>query len=229
MELRGHYKDYWRRMAFREEAQRYRAPCLDWYDTTRLNPAEAVVFERVSGATRLLDFGAGDLRLKEKFVQAGFRGRYETLDLSEEFAHDYTDIGEVRGGFGAILCLEVIEHMPLASFDPTLSAICDLLEPGGTLVLSTPNPLCIVPMWARDSGHIQQYPLHDLIAYFLSRDFHVEPFRVRLRPARVSLWRRLRLLVQRVLCYMLAVDYADGLLLVLVKAGGGPRPRAGQR
>ena len=138
MELRGHYKDYWRRMAFREEAQRYRAPCLDWYHTKRLNPAEEVVFERVKGAGRLLDFGAGDLRLKEKFLRAGFRGRYETLDLSEEFPHDYTQIGDVRGRFAAILCLEVIEHMPLASFDPTVTALCDLLEPGGMAVISTP-------------------------------------------------------------------------------------------
>ncbi len=214
MELGQHYRHYWRRMELRAEAAGYRAPCLRWYHGDRLNPAERVVFDRVCTAARLLDFGAGDLRLKRKFSEAGFAGRYETLDVSEEFPHDYTDLGQVSGPFGAILCLEVIEHLPLAAFDGVVGRLCELLEPGGVLVISTPNPLCVVPMWARDSGHIQQYPLHDLIAALLARDFAVEPFRVRFVPARPSVPQRLRLLSQHVLCYLLAVDYADGLLVI---------------
>ena len=214
MALGEHYRHYWRRMQFREQAQRYRAPCLRWFHSERLNPAERVIFERVRAAARLLDFGAGDLRLKRKFTEAGFPGRYETLDISEEFPHEYTDLGQVRGPFGAILCLEVIEHLPLTAFESVIGRLCELLEPGGVLVLSTPNPLCIVPMWSRDSGHIQQYPLHDLIADLLARGLSVDPYRVRFVPARPSLAQRARLLSQRALCYLLAVDYADGLLVI---------------
>ena len=168
----------------------YRAPCLRWFHSERLNPAERVIFERVRAASRLLDFGAGDLRLKRKFIEAGFSGRYETLDISEEFPHEYTDLAQVRGPFGAILCLEVIEHLPLTAFESVIGRLCELLEPGGVLVLSTPNPLCVVPMWSRDSGHIQQYPLHDLIADFLARGLSADPYRVRLVPARPSLAQR---------------------------------------
>jgi SAM-dependent methyltransferase len=214
MELGQHYRGYWRRMELRAQAERYRAPCLRWYHSETLNPTERVVFERVRAAARLLDFGAGDLRLKRKFLAAGFAGRYETLDVSEEFPHDYTDLGQVQGTFGAILCLEVIEHLPLTAFDSLVDGLCERLEPGGALVVSTPNPLCVVPMWARDSGHIQQYPLHDLLAALLARDLTVEPFRVRFGPAAPSLPQRLRFLSQRVLCYLLAVDYADGLLVI---------------
>jgi SAM-dependent methyltransferase len=214
MELRAHYQRYWRRLQFREQAQGRRAPCLHWYHSAGLNPAERLIFDRVRHARRLLDFGAGDLRFKRKVLDAGFAGRYETLDLSEEFPHEYTDLAQVQGRFDAVLCLEVIEHLPLSAFEAVVGRLCDLLEPGGIFVLSTPNPLCIVPMWARDSGHIQQYPLHDLLAYFLSRDFAVDPFRVRLVPARPSLVQRVRFVTQRVLCNLLAVDYADGLLVV---------------
>jgi SAM-dependent methyltransferase len=214
MELGQHYRHYWRRMELRAQAERHRAPCLRWYHSEELNPTERVVFERVRGAGRLLDFGAGDLRLKRKFVAAGFTGRYESLDVSDEFPHEYSDVGQVRGVFGAILCLEVIEHMPLAAFDTLIGRLDELLEPGGVLVISTPNPLCVVPMWARDSGHIQQYPLHDLIAVLLARGLSVDAFRVRFVPARPSVSQRLRLLSQRVLCYLLAVDYADGLLVI---------------
>jgi SAM-dependent methyltransferase len=217
MDLGQHYRHYWRRMELREQAERYRAPCLRWHHCDGLNPTERVVFERVRAAGRLLDFGAGDLRLKRKFIAAGFAGRYETLDISEEFPHEYTDIAQVSGPFGAILCLEVIEHLPLTAFDALVNRLCELLEPGGALVISTPNPLCVVPMWARDSGHIQQYPLHDLIAALLARGVAVDPFRVRFVPARPSAPQRLRLLSQRLLCYLLGVDYADGLLVIGTK------------
>ena len=73
-------------------------------------------------------------------------------------------------------------------------------------------------MWARDAGHIQQYPLADLVAALLARGFVVDPFRVRLVPARPTLGQRLRLLSQRALCYLLAVDYADGLLVIGTRA-----------
>ncbi len=214
MELGQHYRHYWRRMELRGQAERYRAPCLHWYHSEALNPTERVVFDRVRAAGRLLDFGAGDLRVKRKFGAAGFAGRHETLDVSEEFPHDYADLGQVSGRFGAVLCLEVLEHLPLTAFDPVVGRLCELLEPGGVLVISTPNPLCVVSMWARDAGHIQQYPLHDLIAALLARGLAVEPFRVRFVPARPSVSQRLRLLSQRGLCYLLGVDYADGLLVI---------------
>src|SRR5262245_55212978 len=217
MELDRHYQGYWRRLQLREQAQGRRAPCLSWYHSSELNTAERLIFDRVRHAKRLLDYGAGDGRLKRKILDAGFAGRYETLDPSEEFPHDYRKLSQVEGRFDAVLCLEVVEHLPLSAFEDVVGGLCDRLEPGGVFVLSTPNPLCVVPMWARDSGHIQQYPLGDLISYFLSREFSVDPFRVRLVPAHPSLGQRARLFTQRVLCYLLAVDYADGLLVVGTK------------
>jgi predicted SAM-dependent methyltransferase len=160
-----------------------------------------------------LDFGAGDKRLKGKFLSAGFRGRYETLDMSAEDKHEYSSISQVAGPFDAILCLEVIEHMSLNDYVDLMDEFGKLLGPGGTLTIGTPNPLCVVPMWAGDPGHVQQYPLADLAADFVVRGYDVEAFRVR-----YGAWPKgfawLRFLAMRILCYLLSVDYAPGLVVI---------------
>ncbi len=79
----------------------------------------------------------------------------------------------------AIVCLEVIEHMSLNDYVDLMDAFGRILSPGGVLVISTPNPLCVVPMWAGDPGHVQQYPIADLAADFVMRGYDVEGFRVR--------------------------------------------------
>ena len=61
-----------------------KARCLSCEDCERLNEMEQAIFNHTQHASRLLDYGAGDKRLKGKFVSAGFKGRYETLDMSAE-------------------------------------------------------------------------------------------------------------------------------------------------
>ncbi len=79
------YRDYWARHQARDVMYRtLRARCLSCEDCPQLNEYERVIFDRTCQATRLLDFGGGDNRLKRKFLAAGFRGRYETLDISSE-------------------------------------------------------------------------------------------------------------------------------------------------
>jgi SAM-dependent methyltransferase len=179
---------------------------------------EQAIYGQTKQANRLLDYGAGDKRLKGKFLAAGFKGRYETLDLSAEDKHEYSSISEIKGKFDAILCLEVIEHMSLNDYVDLMDEFGKLLEPGGSLVIGTPNPLCVVPMWAGDPGHVQQYPIADLAADFVVRGYEVKAFRVR-----YGAWPKglpaLRFFVMRVLCYFLSVDYAHGIVVI------GKKPR----
>jgi hypothetical protein len=160
-----------------------------------------------------LDYGAGDKPLKGKFVSAGFKGRYETLDMSAEDEHEYSSISQVTGQFDAILCLEVIEHMSLNDYVDLMDEFGSLLGLDGTLVIGTPNPLCVVPMWAGDPGHVQQYPLADLAADLVVRGYNVEAFRVRYGAWPNGL-ARLRFLAMRILCYLLSVDYAQGIVVI---------------
>jgi hypothetical protein len=88
------------------------------------------------------------------------------------------------------------------------------LKPNGLLVISTPNPLCIIPMWNADAGHIQQYPLADLCADLSIRGFQTESFRVVLGNRPTGMRARARALASKVICYLLSVDYAHGLLVI---------------
>ena len=214
------YRDYWARHRAREVVYKtLRARCLSCEDRAELNEYEQVIFDRTHGAERLLDYGGGDNRLKRKFVAAGFKGRYETLDLSSEETHEYSSLGEVRGEFDAIVCLEVIEHISLNDYVDLMDAFGRLLRPGGVLAVSTPNPLCVVPMWAGDPGHVQQYPIADLAADFVIRGYEVEAFRVRYGAWPGGVRPRLRFFAMRALCYLLSVDYAQGIVVVGTKRG----------
>ncbi len=203
--------------------QTLRARCLSCEDCPQLNEYERVIFDRTRHATRLLDFGGGDNRLKRKFLAAGYGGRYETLDISSEGQHEYSSLSEIKGEFDAILCLEVIEHMSLNDYVDLMDAFGKILSPGGVLVISTPNPLCVVPMWAGDPGHVQQYPIADLAADFVIRDHDVEAFRVRYGAWPRGVRARLRFFAMRALCYLLSVDYAHGILVIGKKQDREPR------
>lgn len=206
-----------------------RARCLSCEARPELNEMEQAIFDRTRHAGRLLDFGAGDKLLKGKFLVAGFKGRYETLDMSAEDEHEYSHISEVKGPFDAILCLEVIEHMSLNDYVDLMDEFGKLLGPEGVLVLGTPNPLCVVPMWAGDPGHVQQYPLSDLAADLVVRGYNVEAFRIRYGAWPKGLG-RLRFLANRALCYILGVDYANGLIVIgKKKASTATVPSGDQR
>jgi SAM-dependent methyltransferase len=209
------YRDYWARHKARDVMyQTLRARCLSCEDCAQLNEYEQVIFDRTRHTARLLDFGGGDNRLKRKFLAAGYRGRYETLDISSEEQHEYASLSEIKGEFDAILCLEVIEHMSLNDYVDLMDAFGKILSPGGVLVISTPNPLCVVPMWAGDPGHVQQYPIADLAADFVIRGHDVEAFRVRYGAWPRGIRSRLRFFAMRALCYLLSVDYAHGILVI---------------
>lgn len=216
------YWDYWRRLEIREERRAtLRAPCIHWFWSERFNQVEALLFSLASSCERILDYGAGDQRLKQKFLSHGFAGRYETLDPSPDTAPTYATLSQVDGTYDAIFCLEVIEHMSLNEFVLLMDAFGRLLEAGGLLAISTPNPLSIVPMWAADAGHVQQFPLADLTADLVLRGYEIEPYRVKLGPPPRGLARRARFTAKRALCYLLDVDYAEGLLVIGRRASAG--------
>ena len=215
------YRNYWARHRARDVMHRtLRARCVSCEERAELNEYEQVIFDRTRHAARLLDYGGGDNRLKRKFEAAGFRGHYETLDISSEEQHNYSSLSEVNGQFDAILCLEVIEHMTLNEYVDLMDGLGQLLAPGGVLVLSTPNPLCVVPMWAGDPGHIQQYPIADLAADLVVRGHEVEAFRVRYGAWPRGVRPRLRFFAMRALCYLLSVDYAHGIVVIGKKKPG---------
>lgn len=102
--------------------------------------------------TRILDAGAGELSnrrlcnhldyVSQDFCQYEGTGDGKGLQVGQwdtkciDIICDITTIPEPDDSFGAILCSEVLEHVP----DPTkaLDEFGRLLKPGGTLILTAP-------------------------------------------------------------------------------------------
>ncbi len=142
---------------------------------------EQVYFEAIRGAPALLDVGAGDLRIMRKFQRAGFRGEYHTQDVGTEGTYTYRDLDEVQRRYGAILCLDVIEHLPLREGLAMVLKMISLLEPGGALVIQTPNAAYIPEARSWDMTHLHTYNAGDLWAYLKCEGLDAEIYRVALR------------------------------------------------
>ncbi len=158
-----------------------RFPVRRWWETEALCDIERVYFDAIRGAASLLDVGAGDLRIMRKFQRAGFPGEYHTQDVGVEGRYTYQDLGEVRRRYGAILCLDVIEHLPLREGLTLVRRMISLLEPGGALVLQTPNAAYIPDPRSWDMTHLHVYNPGDLWAYLTCEGLEVDLYRVALR------------------------------------------------
>ena len=152
-----------------------------WWETEGLCEIEHVYFQAVRGAPSLLDVGAGDLRIMRKLQAAGFRGEYHTQDVASEGRYTYRDLGEVSRKYGGILCLDVIEHLPLQEGLGMVRALIALLEPGGALVIQTPNAAYIPEPRSWDMTHLHTYNAGDLWAFLKCEGLEVEIYRVALR------------------------------------------------
>jgi SAM-dependent methyltransferase len=211
------FSNYWKKIQLRQQAMSIDAKCINWKFSTEFNEVEKLIWSKTKRAKRLLDYGSGDQSLKKKYMSAGFCGLYETFDITPEFETTWIDPDEIKGSFDAILCLEVIEHMPLEKGLILRENLFNLLAPGGWLILSTPNPACIRSPYAADETHVHLYPLHDLLAWALEKGLKPEAKRIKLLPEKITIPQRLRLLFQKIMCYMIGVDRADGLLIMAFK------------
>ncbi len=174
---------------------------------------EQAIFNHAKHASRLLDFGAGDKRLKGNFWQLASRAGTKRSTYPRRMNTNIRSISQVIGPFDAIMCLEVIEHMSLNDYVDLMDEFERLIDPQARLIIGTPNPLCVVPMWAGDPGHVQQFPVGGPGGGFRRA-------RLRRRSLSRALWRLaegsswLRFLAMRILCYLLSVDYAHGLVVI---------------
>ncbi len=208
------YRTYWQR----KEMLRRGVPAFPvrrWWDTDGLSEIEQIYFDAVRGASSLLDVGAGDLRIMRKFQSAGFTGDYHTQDIGKEGQYTYGDLSEVTRRYGAILCLDVIEHLPLADGLMLLDRMVTLLETGGSLVLQTPNAAYLPDARSWDMTHIHLYNLPDLYAYLACDRLEVTGYRVTLRDRNPGLIRSAKIgITAYVKRNILGCDFANNIAIV---------------
>lgn len=211
------YHNYWACKKLRAESLP-RFAVKRWWDDPGLSEIEQIQFDAVRDAESLLDVGAGDLRIMRKFRAAGFQGEYHTQDVGVEFAYDYKDLREVGRAYQAILCFDVIEHLPLQAGIAMVLRLADLLGPGGVLVIQTPNSRCINNPLSWDMTHLHCYNLADLWAYLTALGLKTEGYRVTFEPKRRSPPAKIRAVLSKYLITQwLNSDYAANIALISTK------------
>jgi hypothetical protein len=211
------YRSYWQRKhVLSQPVPAF--PVKRWWRTGGLSEVERIYFEAVKRSASVLDVGAGDLSMMRKFKSAGYSGEYHTLDLGEEYAHTYKDLAEVNRSYSAILCLDLIEHLPLEQGLRMLTRLTELLEPGGVMVVQTPNARCIRYPASWDMTHLHIYNAPDLWAYMSGLGLTVAGYRIVFGPEHPSLSERIRgLAAAFVASRLLGCDYTDNLAMIARK------------
>lgn len=111
----------------------------------------------VPASARVLDVGAGG-----RAAAALLPGRtYLSLDPDPAGAHDHRRLEDVSGPLDAILLLEVVEHLTPPAAEDLLRDLAARLEPGGVLVVSTPNTHH-PPAYLRDATHVTPWAYDEL-------------------------------------------------------------------
>lgn len=111
--------------------------------------ARAALVELGITTGRLLDIGCGISAQAGMFRAYGYVGADLNRPRLRHGLHkhawaryavqDITRMGWRDGAFDAILCLEVVEHLPIGARPALMRELFRVLAPAGALVLSTPN------------------------------------------------------------------------------------------
>ena len=212
------YETYWKRKQLTIQSAGRDFPVLRWWETEDLSEIERVYFDAICGASRLLDVGAGDLRVMRKMQRAGFGGEYHTQDIGEEGTYTYRDLVEVRQTYGAVLCLDVIEHLTLEDGLLLLRRMTSLLDPGGVLVVQTANASFIPDPRSWDMTHLHTYNVMDLWAHLTCEGLDVAGYRVVFAEPRWGVVRRLKFAVSAYAKRnILGCDFANNIALIARK------------
>ncbi len=208
------YQNYWKRKQLLNSSLPA-FPVLRWWSDEGLAGSERTIFEAVKSSSSLLDFGAGDLRVMKKLQAAGFKGEYHTQDIGTEYVYTYQDLSQIHRKYGAVVCLDVVEHLPLEGGLGLIDSLIDLLETGGILVLQTPNARCVRNPLANDMTHLHAYSVSDLWAYLTCKNLDVKGYRVDFLPKRPTIGARIKdFLSKLVITRLLGCDYAENILLI---------------
>lgn len=104
--------------------------------TKRIHP---VLARHVAPGARVLDVGAGALRVETVLTRDVGTIDYTSVDPDPRRTSTHATLDQVEGTFDVVVSLEVVEHIPPDDVGDWLAAVADRVAPGGVLFLSTPN------------------------------------------------------------------------------------------
>jgi len=132
-------------------------------------------------------------------------------------------LSQVSRTYGAILCLDVIEHLPLEEGLGLLNSLMNMLDENGVLIVQTPNARCANNPLSWDMTHLHLYNINDLWAYLATAGFDVHGYRVVFQQKSLSPLAHLRAFISRVVAtQFLGMDYAHNIAVIARRIPGKP-------
>jgi SAM-dependent methyltransferase len=124
----------------------------------------------------VLEIGASNRRLEKRLKAFHPQLRYKSMDIDPSYPHDYSSFEEIKETFDVVLLFEVIEHIDLKGGGEMVARIYQILNPGGRVILSTPNIYTPGQYW-KGVDHLTAYHYEELGALFLSQGFTIVDIR----------------------------------------------------
>ena len=172
------------------------------------------MLEMIRDGEKVLDIGASGRSLEGR-LKRHFPGvLYRSMDIDREQVHDFYSLEEIRESFDVIFLFEVIEHLDLEEGNSLLQRIYGLLNPGGRLILTTPNIFNPGRYW-RDATHKVAYCYDELGGLLLSHRFEIRAMYRTYSDAFLRYF--FRVYVMAPLHRYLGIDFAKSLLIVAEK------------
>jgi hypothetical protein len=126
----------------------------------------------------------------------------------------------VKRSYGAVLCLDVIEHLPLREGLTLLRDSIRVLEPGGVIVVQTPNAEYLPNPLSWDMTHVHCYNVHDLWAWFTCEGLEARGYRVMAQEPGAGAVARLKSgITSYVKRQIIGADFANNIAIVARRPG----------
>jgi len=184
------------------------------WDLKILRKRFPLILEILQDGEKVLDIGASNRNLQERFQRHYPNLIYKSMDVDQEQFHDFYSLEEIRETFDIVFMFEVIEHLELEEGMRVLKRIYELLRDGGRLIMTTPNIFNPNRFW-RDATHKVAYCYDELGGILLAQGFHIK---VMYRTYSDAFHRYLfRVYVMAPLHRYLGIDFAKSILVVAEK------------
>jgi SAM-dependent methyltransferase len=137
-------------------------------------------FDLLTGASPVLDVGCGRGEVLAALAERGVDGIGVDLDAAMVAEAKSAGVDARQGdavafladarpeSFGAVIAIQVVEHLPLDALLALVELSFSRLRPGGRLVFETPNPASLIVLgnsYLLDPTHVR--PLHPSLLSFL--------------------------------------------------------------
>jgi hypothetical protein len=208
------YLNYWKRKQLSRNPPPFPIR-RHWWDVEDLSEAHEVIYAAIKTAATVLDVGAGDMRFMRLVRQRGFTGNYDTLDIGHEHEYTYSDLNEVARKYDAVVCMDVLEHLELASGIAFLHRLLSLVQPGGVLAIQTANANFHRHPLAWDMTHVHAYNPVDLWTYLTALGTETTVYRVRFGHPPAELRQRAHEWVRSWIASELYLDYCENLMAIV--------------